>query len=369
MAISIRNAVIQDGSAIRKLLYELGFNHMTDDDIWRWEFYGHGMDPIIKIAYDNDRERVAGHYAMIPMKFNYNGDIFYGGKIEGSSTHEDYRGKNILKLYPEMKDVRLFKVLVQSLIEDAKKSNIDLIFGFPNEAAKRTQYESGFQAAPFEYDQFVRTYNVDALLDIKANNFNIVKKTSIHALLKAAILFRRKINESGKYVIREYDPGNDDIEELFDSFIKKQNVISIHRDNSYLKWRYIDNPIYRNRILSAFDKNGMLCGVIIFGYGDVDGCLEAKIEDIIYRCEDQDLITQLISSTIIELEKEKVDFISGMILKGRFDMMRNAYKKLGFWATTRREENFFYISDKLKRYGVDFYDVDNWYINFSFRQY
>lgn len=369
MAIRIVNGKLENARLIREFLYSVGFNHMTSDDIWRWEFYGHGMEPIIKLAYDENRGRVAGHYAMIPMKFNYNGNIYYGGKIEGSSTHEDYRGKNILKLCPEMKGYKLFKVLVQSLLEDAKKSNIGLIYGFPNEAAKKTQYESGFQEAPFTYYHFIRTYNINALLDAKGGELSDFKKAIIRSILNIGILFRKRIKESRSYVVKEYESGRDDIEELFNSFVKKQNIISIHRDHEYLKWRYIDNPVYRNRILSAYDKRGALCGIIIFGYGDIDGFREAKIQDIIYRYEDHDLITQLLSSAIIELEKDKVDFISGMVIKGKLGELVKAYKRLGFWATARRQENFFYVSDNLKECGIDINDVNNWHINFSFRQY
>src|SRR5690606_23703607 len=108
VAIIIRDAAERDFSNIRQMLQSVGFDHFVDDQIWQWEFLGQREKAIIKIAYDDQPGAIAGHYAMLPLEFTYQGRLYAGGKIEGSAVAEQYRGKNLLNLYPNVKGVKIF---------------------------------------------------------------------------------------------------------------------------------------------------------------------------------------------------------------------------------------------------------------------
>jgi hypothetical protein len=360
------------GEELRAVLNRNGFTHLRVYQDWMWLFFGYNGNPIVKIAYDNQKRVIAGHYGMLPMEFVFNGEVFSGGKIEGSLTHEDYRGRKIAQLYPELTNFRLFKELVAAAVQEIHSRKLDLVFGFPNDAASNTQYTTGFQAAPFDFTQFILSYNTRPVLDSKLPSLHPIVRFLLSSVLDLQKHFRRLSKNDPNIIFEEYDPKKYDLATFFMEFAKRKKVISIHRSKRYLEWRYLENRVYQNRIVCAQNKSGQLLGYIIFGHGRVEGCHEGRIEDFAYIEEMgiEDLPTQLISYAVRALEESRVDVIFGANLSNsKFSEINKAYLKIRFFPKRRLMNNFFFVSENLRRKGADIYNTSNWYINYSFNQY
>ncbi|HOD72729.1 MAG TPA: hypothetical protein PKO27_17035 [Deltaproteobacteria bacterium] len=367
MAILVRDYHPDESSRIRRLLFEHGFTHLTDDIIFSWQFHELG-EPVIKVAVDTSSNEIIGHYGLMPFPFVLNRRVYAGGKMEGSVVHEDYRSHTISRMHPELHGVRIFPLLISEMGKTIKERGLDLVFGFPNEMASKSQL-SYFRDFSFHASNFIKILDYRNILK---NRFSIHNPflLSLASSLLGLYLDRRqpmKTNNPGME-LREDIPSEPSA--LLGDFLEKVHIISADRNPRFLSWRYMDNPAKAYRSICARDATGHPVGCLVYSLRTQGADTHAEISDIQCDLEDEGVLTRLLSRVIQALTEEKVISVSFFMNRSRkLKTLRSAFRHLGFVERKVRQNAFLYISDHLRSQADFIYDTNNWYITSLFKQY
>lgn len=367
MSILIRDYKEEDIGEIRKLLFDNGFSHMQNDQIYKWQFFGYGR-PIIKVAIDESSNKVVGHYGLMPLSFYFKGKVFRGGKIDGSVVHKDYRGGNLADRYPKLKRFRIFRSLVNEMKKEIINQGIDFVFGYPNDQAAKTQIEV-FGDFSFAIDSYIKVINYDKFIGTKLKiNNPFIKKTVINIL---SFIFDKQSNNVGNNLKIEYfDNAKHNTEDFFKASLGISGLTTIFRDNQLLNWKYINNPAKKYTVLCAKDGRCALKGVLIFSINKEGNYNTGNISDIIFDLNDKEVLKFLLLRSFKIFSDEGVDIVKFVTGKNhRLQVLSRTMKNMGFIRRENRLTNFLYISDKLMREKEKIYNIDNWYITSLFRQY
>lgn len=230
---------------------------------WEWEYKNTPKSRgIVWIALVNNK--IAVHYAFIILSFKYKNKVFKVAKAEGSLADI-----NILKRLPKQKR-RLFKQVVSRALKDLEEENVDLVYGFPNKKAIKSQISGGFDLAKFSFNYSKAIFNIKPILERKFLNkkfcietFNLIYNLTYKPYLK--------IRANNLYNIKEISKINKkNIEEFFLKLNKiNTKKMVIEKDLSFYRWRYLNNP-YRKNVIYALSNNSSLEGIIVCAIDKVD---------------------------------------------------------------------------------------------------
>ncbi len=366
--ILIRPSLEAEHEAIRSLLHTNGFKHMVDEKVFNWQFNTNNYcKPIHEIAIDQSCNSIIGHYALMPLPFYYKGTTCYGGKIEGSAVHVDYRSNNITRKYPEFKGVKIFTLLIEEMRKEIKAREIDFVFGFPNERASRAQLDI-FPDFSFQASYFVKVLDFRRALKARYNIRNSLLSKGLGILL-GLFLDREKTSRMREYKTIVHTGFPDGIHKLSREFLNKSSLISIERTTNLIQWKYQDNPVKNYKFLSSY-CNGELEGCLVYSICEENGLMHAGISDLIYDFEDTDALLRLLVSSLEIFRKNRADFVTFFTNKSsKLHTLFKALVRLGFIERVTRQNAFLNISEKICKDSDFIYDINNWYITSLFRQY
>lgn len=276
----IANYKTGDESKILEL-FELSFGTKLPFKYWEWRYLKnpHYDNPLIHLMWDEDK--LAGHYALSPVKVVCNNITYLTGLSMTTMTHPNYRGKGI------------FTTLAESVYKEAFNTHgFAVVWGFPN-----TNSHYGF---------------VDKL------NWNDISYVPMLSLMinKKAAPSKRSIIE-----IRDFN-------ELPNLPEKKKKInpkyCGILRNKEYLNWRFFQNPLntYKAFTLSS-EKDSYL---IYKEYKGSDETLQIDIVD--YSWENTKEATQEYINALISLIGENIKLINTWALLNSKQHL--SFERLGF---------------------------------------
>lgn len=367
MSIVTRDYKYEDIGEIIELLYQNGFTHLISPEIYKWQFYGYG-NPIIKVAIDTSTNKIVGHYGLMPMPFYFNGKIYSGGKIEGSVVHKDYRGKESLARFPELKNIRIFHLLVNEMEREIKEKGYDFVFGFPNTMSSKTQM-GVFQDFSFQWDTFIKAIDYKNVI---RNKLTITNTFILNLLSKSlSTVFDRHLSHKSSRLKIEIGTMESigDIAQLSNELFKKYGYISIQRNEKLIQWKYIENPTKEYVFVQAKNNTGQLEGALIYSIDNISGFRVAEISDIVCDCNNKDVLTSLLTESLRFFNKEKAEVVRFFINKNtKLKNLKTVMRHLGFIRTTEHQANFLYVSQQLSSAANKIFDINNWYITSFFKQ-
>ena len=349
------------------------WNHLKFPKNWYWEFKNcPGGNALIKLAEHN--RNIVGHYSLLPMEMKCGNRIILGGKAEGSVVHEDYRGNVAHRFFPEEKDARVFNKLIQSMFESAEKTHIDLFWGFPNEAALKSQVLAGYYHMIIPLQTMILPVDVNRSIQIFLSQK--IKNEVISRLLTTCGFFfcillitlkKRKLrtgNGSSVKVIQRFD---ERINKLWERYSEQNNYITIKRDEKYLNWRFVDNPVIPHKIFIV-EKRGGINGYIVTNITNRAGYLQGNVVDILTLKNHEDELNLLVSTAINDLIGKKVDFISVWTVKGNknYEMYQGAFRKHGFLLFPKGNLNMIIKANYSVCPKKFVLNITNWYITMAF---
>jgi len=151
-------------------LYKNSFNNAIDEELWQWAFIDNpNGDPLVSLYFD--REKLVGHYAVIPMSFLYQQQPLNGVLSMTTMVDVSYRKYGI------------FIEQASEIYKKAKELGYKFVCGFPNKKSaagfkKRLNWilEKDLYVAKFNYDE-LQKIEKKAYLD--SISFNTQDKKNI----------------------------------------------------------------------------------------------------------------------------------------------------------------------------------------------
>jgi hypothetical protein len=347
---SIRGFKDVDKHKVNSLFNSI-FHSKRTMDHWSWEFQGNpeGFSAIVAV----DNENIIGHLAGLKRHMKIGGfQILSSLEVDGM-THPDYSRQGI------------FVDLGKRFLSDSKNEGVKLVFGFPNE-----------KALPGHRKLHCVELTSLHIMIMPINIKNISKKmfsnrfsaffANITARISFGLLYRPKKPKSDEHLniktLNELDNRFDDL------WIEAQgdHDIILNRDSKYLKWRYLDDPGQRYKMLYA-EKNKKVLGWVVLRTLKRFGLENGAIVDMFALPGHENVIHSLIHEAVKELKQRNVDLIASSIPKSSF--YYEIFKKCGFMTCPKKlnpkEEPFiiYPLSEKLDMKMIKI--PDKWHITWG----
>lgn len=261
----------QTGDETRILtLFREAFNREMSPDFWHWRYvdnpYGRG---IIRVALDGDK--MVGHFAVIPMRVQFQGTVYPAIFPMTAMTHPEYGGQG------------LYTKLISEVYEYARTQGYALAYGFPN---KNSYYPS-----------------------LKFGYHDIITIRPLERKLPSGTPGR----DGNITAIDKFDSRFDRLWEN----VRGNYKIIICRTSEYLNWRFLRNPDAKYTIFAYTDEAGDILGyeaLKIYREGNI---IRGHIVDIL-TVPDDNIARALVRSAFDYFAEERVQDVSLWMSEDRF---------------------------------------------------
>ena len=279
----------------------------------QWRYYSNtSIHSRIYIVKSKDGSKIIGMrpISIIPIKImgEIKKSVFFSAVI----THPDYRNRGI------------FSSLVKYSVNASKELGADFAFTFPNEISyplyKRNKNWSVVSINPI----YFKIVNFKNLFFQKLIHRNYLAKDTKGNKTGISTKSRMSIKKMN-FFSEEYDRLSMDESE-------SERVI-IPRTSEYLRWRYLDNPIYRYDIYELRGENDNLHGYIITSTQQREGFYIGIIVDYFVKNVNGNDFHHLLNTAISELKGNNIDILITLI-PSTF-MYKNYFIRKGFMPMPR----------------------------------
>lgn len=230
-----------------------------DENRWEWQYIQNPQGKShINIAVDqNDATILAGHYAVIPYRLKWKNENILAVQSLDTFTNPDYLRQGV------------FVELAEKNYQDCLHENVEIVFGFPNQASYPGFVKKLSFIDPFGFKVFKKTLRLGHF----TNRF--IKNKFLSQIPLASK------NTSHPFIIKEITKLGIELNSILDKF---NNIFPfmIFKDLSYLKWRYENCPdrdykkfaIYNNNeilgfYVLGFDRNTQYSHLVDFAFKDI----------------------------------------------------------------------------------------------------
>lgn len=281
----IRNFTEKDQLEIIKLHHDV-FKSNLDQDKWKWQFLSHpkGNSWITLAIADND---IVGQYAVMRNHLNFLGREIVAGQSCDTMVKSDQRGK------------RWFTKLADYNYAYLSENRVNAVFGFPN----RNSYP-GFM----KYLKWVRLFNLTnyqyriGVRNLLGRGLDWITKEILYLFisLKLSILYKPWL-KNHSFSTGSFLPV--DLSGFFKE-INDYEVLSVWKDETYFKWRYIDKP-HHNYLFHTLKIEGSVESLVVTR--EVDNMI--KICEIFDRTKDPIKLSSLLLYIIKSYARRKLQKI------------------------------------------------------------
>lgn len=218
---------------------------------WRWRFEDGPVEEIcIDLAWHG--ERLAGQYAVLPVRVLRDGEERLWGLSLDTVTHPDFRRRGV------------FRALTEHLY-DRIRPRVEVVFGFPG---ARASYFGMYQKLGWTriepHPKLVRVGAVPQRITrgrppLRALAAGVDRLAAhaqdIHAAISSQILSDRRV------VVEVSGSIPEDADALWDRMSRGAGI-RVVTDERYLRWRYERHPLHRYRFVTM-RRSGDLSGLAV----------------------------------------------------------------------------------------------------------
>lgn len=350
-------------------------NFLSDDDInecnlfhnraygvnrtltqWHWQFdvlLG-GIRPFI-VAKENNR--IVGTQALMPiLMHNADGDILTA-KSEETLVDPSMRGKGV------------FQKMYEPLMAHALSHGVKAVWGFT--PASKAFEGVGF-SIPAKTSQLVCPLSPRAADAFGTMIGKGLRRLSIKTAIAAATVFssaRLGVASSNYDGVRleVLTKAPSEAGTLSREFIRGWGGVTILRDQSYLQWRYFDNPVIRATLLGAY-QGDILVGWL--AYSIDESSVGYIVDTMVVRCEDaEEILNAMMLRAVLALRSAGAVAVRTWSLNNhKFDrIIFNVARNLGFYSVKRGEPVVLYLAQDLDIHST-IRDWDDWFVTRAYTQ-
>lgn len=298
-----------------------------DETRWNWQYLTnpHGKG-IIDLAVDkDDKEKLAGHYAVIEQMFINNGIEVKLAQSLDTFTSADYRRQGI------------FVELANKTYERAQRDGVAAIFGFPNGNSypgfvKKLEFDS-----PFGFGVYKLPLTLGYYLK------KIFKKDNF--LTNISLVGKRPTQTDCVLV----DKLCDNFDKVFERV--ESHKLYIKRDEAYFQWRYFKCPDRQYQIYECTDSE--VFGYFVLNVDKSSGF--CHLVDLVVK--DPAKTSDMIAHAINKARETKMSCLSVFLNEGNY--LGGLLKDSGFKFTDKSESSRFILrglsSEGLSTKASDWY--------------
>lgn len=318
-------------------------NSPKDLQVLNWQFFESGNKNFVDIELDVDNDKIAAIYATFGVRLKIDTEIHLGCQSLDTITDLDYRGKG------------LFIKLAKDVYQKAKDDGVALVYGFPN----------GNSIHGFEKKLEWKVLDPVPFLIKPLKSSYFTKKFSSLSFLPNLNLSLTKYSKDKNYKIVERLEFPEAVNSVWKSFSESIKV-AVHRDKSYLDWRYIQKPFENYKIAHCYDTNEQYIGFIVYTVKGKHGGKIAYIMEMVYDLKHPTASNKLLEYAISEIKKEQADCILSWCMN--HSPSAKTYKKNFFISMPERFrpiELHFGVRSFQKQWDEIITNRENWYLSYS----
>jgi GNAT superfamily N-acetyltransferase len=330
---SLRKYRDGDEQAIFELL-SVAFGGRRSLEYWRWKYKKNPAgSPIVWVA-EHD-EKIIGHYGIIPVRMKIGNMYMTASFACDAAVHPKYQGRGI------------FSSIVNRCYLDASENDLPLTYGFGQIHLGPTYKRYDWQGHIGGIYLMTRVLNWKPVLNRYVRNglLRYGLGQGCTDLASAAAQVIRKIcrshelsNSAGVRIekISRFDKRIDTFWEKISSHFE----IITKRDQTYLNWRYPDNPWSAYTVhLATRDKK--VLGYCILREAQKGDVTQGIITDILGLQNDSNVVSQLVQESVKYFEKHNVDIINCLLSEKhpytaifrKAGFIKSPRPNIGLWAS------------------------------------
>ncbi|WP_157842668.1 GNAT family N-acetyltransferase [Bacillus alkalisoli] len=246
---SVRRYKQGDAPKIRNLFKKV-FQKEYTEKMWKWKFecnFDEKQEPWVLVYEEGNA--ILGHISLwVNDAYVYGEKKKIGLRID-TMVDPDSRGKGI------------YEKLNEYLLKEAKKDNIEFLYGFPAPKAKELFIKHTGAEHMIDMPRYISILRPFILMSSKLPILSVGKKLD-------DIIFRRRKKklenkDSSNYEIKEVNRCSQEFDELAEN-TKDMYKAWLVRDSNYLNWRYIQHPEKDYKLFGCYEQE-KLVGYIVIG--------------------------------------------------------------------------------------------------------
>lgn len=265
--------------------FEASFKQKFDDQYWKWRFLTNPVSSKIYIAYILDGSTLAAYYAVSPVIISDGNQQYKFALSNMTMTHPDHQGKGY------------FKQLAAKLYDELKADGFDGIVGFANHNSH------------YGFKTHLGWKDLSALMLFQSD-----KNSSTIQTLKSVSFVDSELNAESLSKLQNFK-------------CTHAGKLRFNRNTEWLKWRLIDIPNKKYRVLFQVENNNTVAATVYKVYGT-----------------EIDVMEHFNTAEITESEKLRIEYSIGFFqnqYKGVINLWSNIHdqehlvlEKLGFKETS-----------------------------------
>ena len=314
-----------------------------DPRFWQWEFM-EGPDGRGLIYIVEDGNKIVGHFADIPRRFSFQGEVVLGTLSLDLMVHPDYRRKGI------------FEEMGKYGAQRVKQENGLFLFAFPIRpetihGLKRIGWREVVKLPVLVYPLRFRGI---------INRYLPFQPLSLFVGGMARFLYFLLYGLKRKKKAREVEIEKvNSLDDSFISFWRKAStlypILGI-RDRNSLNWRYLQHPTRKYTIYRA-KKDGEMTGYIVLRKVDLLNFNSGVIVDLLTL--DEATLTGLVEKGIKHCQEEGTDLIGFMVPLDH--LYYKILRRMGFLPSLKTFLFMIYLHSEREI----FLSPGKWYVNWG----
>ncbi|HNQ67628.1 MAG TPA: hypothetical protein PKN32_04570 [Bacteroidales bacterium] len=319
-----------------------------DINVARWQYADTDLSTGLFFAV---KENVLiSSQGMIPIYLNIQGDKSLTAKSESSFLLREFHGKGI------------FEDLYSHTIQTSVQDGIQIVWGFTalsiiwRRKLKFHVYDGLIHESELQISFYRSLFSHDT-----AKNTLIFKCKKLLKSIYSEIKFKKRAHIHKEFSAIFLDINNrdliDSISGLYERWrINYPDYVSLNCDNSYLKWRIVDNPIKKYKIVGIYKKD-VIVGMCILN-ADI-----GKSYMLDFIVPEKELLIPCFDTLLIHLKKHT--YISRIIFwaSGKNDYSNSVHKLLKcYGAYLYINGNMNFVIKNLSETSEKM-DISNFYLN------
>lgn len=313
----------------------------TNSDYVKWLYINNDTSKcIVDIAYDFEKERVAGIYALACLRFKIFNKQVLGATSVDTLTDVNYRKQG------------LFYRLALDVYDKAYHDGVAIVHGFPNKNSVQG-YRNKIN------------YHMQDPIPFLIRPMRIPFGRLIPWLPNLSLSFASQ-KRTQAFFIEEGLFFPNEVDEIWDKFSQDIGISAV-RDRSFLDWRFCKKPNGGYRIAHCYDSCKNYLGFIVFLIRkNSSGGYNSYIMELLFPPDLPQVGNALLDYAISEIAKENTDFI--MCLCYKHSPNYNTFKSKLFFKIPR------FLAPTGNHFGYKLIDRDlkdfihrkrNWYLSYA----
>jgi len=338
-----------------KELYESVFNVPKSIDFWRWRYLENPTGRIaILLAVSDEEQSLVGQYTLCPLLMKLGNKDVVGSLSLDTMVHPDFRRQGMLKK------------LAKNLYRLMAAEGIPLVYGFPNEQShhgltKYLDWKDLVDPLPI----YVRPLKFSGLLKRVLPSDYLTRVSYPVAKFGYQILRRTRGRQDRQFTVTTLARFDERVDKLWHQAREIAQIL-VHRDRSYLNWRYAFHPRSDYTIFAIEDKEELL-GYCVLRIQDLAGLQTGFIADLLVNPEANYAPDALLEAAVRQAEAAGCDMVNCLMLEHILYIA--ALKRCGFIRAPARvmpQELYLGVRNNGSSHPDAFiHNSRNWYITWG----